>query len=1257
MKRTTEDPVAAGTDAVAEEKLEDSKTSDVISLRTLVSGYPIKYSYRSIEDIHGKNATIIVDDILHEGIYEFVVSEPNNLVYILKMKICPQEKKLITLSDLERTKVTLLDEDQDDNLIEYLAYLLKNYADVDDGVMIGFQIESEKLQIVPKELAKITNFSQVTIYKKNFTVQSVKKNLLEWIDYLLNRTGDDGYQGFYVTEPWDSYRLLSLSLIAIPKNISAGGCNLGVDLPPAPILPYIDITVPSKNNNCLLNSIRYCMERRNVDFTPTKDMFEQYERLSEDLRTELKIPTGRPIFWKSSPIHRQYLESICEAFNCSLNIYGQITLPEDKVLENCFTKGIGIICSYICKNDMADLVLNSDTLQTVDLLYWQVTNLGHYYCIGNERTRSGLYDLLHLVKCSKCYKWFDSRRKETIQRHPLTCKRCIYCRKHDGPNHYLSCNRKKVVNEFPLPRLNIPKPPKKETWKDQIYFSDFETIQEYNPEFKVQEQNVYCVATCCLDDILLYDIEPIDKSKTVLHFGVSAISDYLEYISHLKGTIYFWNGSRFDLFFIVRELEKRKIQPKEFLYDSAGNRIISMKFNNVRFMDLCMMIPSSLKQACIDFKVPKEYAKQDYDIGKIKTWDDVYENYFDIMDYNVYDVICMGIIYKTFADQIWSIFKLNINENLSISMLANNAWMKGLPKDISKHCKLPGFAEYKFLRRGLFGGRTYCGIKQYSHSFCKSDDYLNWSTYQDDYKKTLIDLFEELYGHISCLMYVDVVSLYPWASVKYPYPYGNYKWHGEGSKISNLFLSILSKDWRCMNDLSYRYLPPAILETLPNCYIECDVICPNDLLVPFLFSRGPKNELVADLHPKIRQVYDGRTLLEANRLGYRVTKIYCILRYVRSDFILKEFMQNCFNKKAEHADLKDVLYTIWKLIMNSQTGKFSQVPKCEHVSFVFSDEYFKGFQQYFDGPLSLGTNDEGKPLDIFNDIYVSYSMDTKVPSRVNSFFVKEDLKDIPPTKMSNIGVSILANSRIIMSQYIYLMKGYRMPLYAPLYTDTDSFFIYKSVYYNLPTGLSQTIFGDNLGQLKDEIPYGIIIRAVFLAPKTYYFEFIHKEDKKLYCCIKTKGVPQPKGKHLKNTYWRVHDIESAPFNPSNVNMNDITYHLCSPDGVIVSQSNYMTYMFWDRMANEDFVTLAVFGKFSKSIIHKSGTIGNVQLDLLSHRGVNSSKWWSKENGKRFLVKTMCGNEYSVPPGHFKVTDIQIAKIAENNDLTKIINID
>jgi hypothetical protein len=135
--------------------------------------------------------------------------------------------------------------------------------------------------------------------------------------------------------------------------------------------------------------------------------------------------------------------------------------------------------------------------------------------------------------------------------------------------------------------------------------------------------------------------------------------------------------------------------------------------------------------------------------------------------------------------------------------------------------------------------------------------------------------------------------------------------------------------------------------------VECDVTCPDDIFHPVL-STHENRKLVSSLRPKIKQCFTSVELQTALEMGYKVTRVYRIDHYQKSNEMFKSYI-NLFMKlkmesgeaitdTTELAEIQTSLgfvpdfsagpnpgrKAIAKLMLNSLWGKFGQnIDNCE----------------------------------------------------------------------------------------------------------------------------------------------------------------------------------------------------------------------------------------------------------------------------------------------------------------------------------------
>lgn len=186
----------------------------------------------------------------------------------------------------------------------------------------------------------------------------------------------------------------------------------------------------------------------------------------------------------------------------------------------------------------------------------------------------------------------------------------------------------------------------------------------------------------------------------------------LHHISFHKHTFYAHNGSKYDLIFLLKEIilydNDVKIIPKSVI--ETNNRFLNLSIkvfdSIITFKDSYALLPYSLSSLCKSFKT--EHSKKEIDIDKLKKIDKIIDNFEEIIEYNIYDVISLYEILIIFNEQIFKLFKLNITKATTIATLARNILRTDdfYSNDLYN---IPDYVE-DFVKKSYFGGRTECFI-------------------------------------------------------------------------------------------------------------------------------------------------------------------------------------------------------------------------------------------------------------------------------------------------------------------------------------------------------------------------------------------------------------------------------------------------------------------------------------------------------------------------------------------------------------------
>lgn len=782
-------------------------------------------------------------------------------------------------------------------------------------------------------------------------------------------------------------------------------------------------------------------------------------------------------------------------------------------------------------------------------------NIGVLSILRNDGQKSNYFALLlpdrqnclplvqNYIYCNTCGYYIYFKKKQGWIKHIRECTKCNTCGKtcKRGDGHISSCNAQHWKKSKRKNKTNCIRIYEKESddvkkldFSEQ-YFADFETL---TPDGE-QKYNVYAGAYINGKEIAYKTPEDPDtiqykwlSDHPQIHYGYSSLDCFMkEIIAKCAGTMWFFNGTRFDNFFIFKWLLKKKIRIDKRSLLINGNNLLSIKFKTRRgwlhLKDLSKFLNGSLDDCCKSFGLPQDKSKTDFDHNKMKTWDDVKEHKSESCRYLRMDVISLRELYKTFSQTLFNLYKINVAKYMTITQIAYAAWTSNLPNNLRDNLfKTPVGKSEKIMREMYKGGRVLCGRKKWKS--CYFEEVLKnrkkwWDPklVEKDPDAHLLAQHEgysvdqELYDKIQdYLVYADVNSLYPAVQISTKYPFKIIQ--KPNSK------GIMEEKWDDIPPESLSHFPYGkhnIVKYAPASSDEqqlileindrhktsrekwmrmgacVDVVCPKDLSVAFLMTRKEaknekdkfKTEVVQDLNDKIKQWYTGPELWEASKLGYNVTRIYSTCLWEKSTSLFQDFVEKTYAIKAAQ-DSDGPMRACAKTLLNSLTGKFGQKNILRNVVI-----------------LKLGD-------EITDDIVDITAIEDEDGTLIAyyGFIEKEYETSGFPIELSSW---ILSLARVYMSKMLRKMnieRGLWDPKEeritydeSPFYSDTDSLILHFKSWQRLHPDLKGN---KALGQLKLEIT-GKIISFNCLANKTYSITYIDEETKRILSITKTKGIP------------------------------------------------------------------------------------------------------------------------------------------------------
>ena len=535
-----------------------------------------------------------------------------------------------------------------------------------------------------------------------------------------------------------------------------------------------------------------------------------------------------------------------------------------------------------------------------------------------------------------------------------------------------------------------------------------------------------------------------------------------------------YNGSNFDNYPLLNELMKRKIKIKNHVLKNGSFLTIEFFNNNeksIKTLDLCKFLSCSLDKACKNFKIKN--AKSDFDHNLIKTWEDVDNIEHLWSPYLKLDCLALQELFITFNKDIYSQFNINITKSLTAPSHAFKLFNKVIPDNIE--IEIPNVLDkYHYIRRSIYGGRTFPLEKYYKSKSITEEDIENYKKSIEKKSETEIDtIWEQFKLQHDFLFVADAVSLYSAAMrgtdfCKIEYPTG-----------ASRFSDNPEKDFYSKKIGFY----------------EVDIICPKNLRFGYLPQKKENGNVGLDwnLKNKSKQVYTNIDLEDALSLGYKITKFYSALVYDSSSTsIFNEYVNYFYNlKKQATIDKNPVKRSIAKLYQNSLYGQLM-------MNAIFTKDKI--------------TSDINEIFRFWEDHKI-----TEITKVHGKYIIKgeSNIKEKDIKKPNQLGAFVLSYSRRLM---LYFMKQIDPTLKSTIfhYTDTDSMFITKENYYKLRK-IGSVPENEKLGYLSNDCDNdGIVIEMKALGPKSYFKTTLDKYGNINDEC-KSKGIRLKDTLGTKNT--------------------------------------------------------------------------------------------------------------------------------------------
>lgn len=877
-------------------------------------------------------------------------------------------------------------------------------------------------------------------------------------------------------------------------------------------------------------------------------------------------------------------DKIARYFDARIEVFQAKTIPGGKDLR-------------------ANMVINSKGNNVIHLLNYTFNEPRHAW-MALIPDRKGHCHMTDYKYCSSCGRWIV----KNYLKHIAECVKCLCGSSFTrGSDHNLKCPdaQKGVATKRPRRQCNIFKKELNDFSISNCYFADLEAKTDKYGNFEIY-------AAACSDSTQ-------ETHEENLWIGQKSLDSMIDkIIENYSGVLYFFYGSGFDTFFVLKRLMKRRVEMEDIIIHN--NSILSMKFKTkngeIIIRDLARFLPGSLDSNCKSFGLPIDQSKSSFDHLKVKTWDDVETHKEEITKYLWLDVVSLREVYRRFSQQVFDAYGLLVYKFVTGSHLAYGAFTTYFEKRKIKGnflLKTPK-KDIPIMRETYRGGRVVCGrplwkssywdeIREMAIEATKWNEKIGCFEIDDGYMVT-----DEVYEKIDDYMcYIDCNSLYPAAQVGRKFPVGDHHFIKLGG--------FPEKEQKIRQSLNGRRDALFNKDFWMRTIAKVDVKCPKTLSVGFLMHKDKDDRIVQNLEDKKSIWYTGAELWEASKLGYHIEHVYEYCTWTRYENIFDDFVTETYaRKKAAKRDT--AAYTEAKNVLNSLTGKFGQ----NLTKFNF---HYYNADQEIDRPLvrmsEIFDEDDETLLGWsgFSEIEADYS---PYPIHLSSW--------------------ILAHSKVIMSKVMRKMNAYDQTKYAPLYGDTDSLIVHILLYNALPDDMK----GDKeLGQMKLEID-GKIIAVAVLAPKTYHIVYIDAKTKKIMSITKSKGIPHggmpypafelfpakdDETKKFVATFMHLKERTSQKNYCTNVDVKKRCY-LCfdTETGELIHVCTKIPWDIFEGMVEGKYTVQCIFGGMIRQF--NNGISLNISPDY-KLRTANKSDYWKNKPASN----VDCEYPPHLPQGHEK----------------------
>lgn len=591
------------------------------------------------------------------------------------------------------------------------------------------------------------------------------------------------------------------------------------------------------------------------------------------------------------------------------------------------------------------------------------------------------------------------------------------------------------------------------TKESEIWLADIETYPNPLDDFNC---TAYAIGVQCLEA----------GSKYYEFFGPTCMKDFLDFSSQMSGTLYFFNGGRFDAYVVIKGMIDHGFPLESGSFIKNSGTIMNFNIHpRLKVHDLYLYIDCSLASACKAWGVPDDACKTSFEHSKIFDWRSAEQHREEVSKYLKLDVAALRALYRIYSKAQFECFGCDVNRAISLSEFAYNVWSAECP--VINNIMVPHAGkEEKDDRAAYYGGRVSPQRKEYVSS--------QFVPGQEEYN------YDEITDH---LIYPDVNSLYPAVCRKFRYAIGTWRYLPQEEIAEKKLVEMLNA-----GEDYYK-------EMVPRCNWKVSVFCPKDLITAFLVERTAEGKLVHTLDTKIEQWYWGTELQEAIILGYQVIAVHEVKEYPFYAQVFDRFVDKCWQGRLDNPK-PSVKNRAFKDTLNKLTGKFGQKSHPINTTIFNTDAKLNKKQQAeFEDSLAN--------IDDFNIIFSNSGKNHAIIMDIHN-------KNPHPSYPIYLSAQILANSRVYMSRIYDKVNAYYSPDHAVYYTDTDSMVLHARC---LPLLQDAGLIGEGLGQLSCDLiePYNghfaKILTGAWAAPKgPYALGYVDNRKPRIMEKVKAKGM-------------------------------------------------------------------------------------------------------------------------------------------------------